>query len=420
MDSKIKILMVSDDIRMYTGVGIQARKLLTALAKNPDFEVVQIGQGILAQDPRPVMFEGVRIYPRFDYGDSNILREVIAYEKPDIVIPFGDPRFFTYLFSMDSDIRRNSPLVYYHLWDNYPFPQFNTPWYKACDELVLITKFAYDMYKSSGWECSWIPHGYDDEEFVKTEEADYGSLKDDLLRSAKRDNIDFIFLWNNRNLHRKRGADLIRAFHDFWGNNQNTMLIMHTDPIAQGGFDLLSVHDDLTPSPDIPIVFSSQKDVSKLLQKLYNVADVTVNISYNEGFGLSTGESLLTETPVIVTNTGGMTEQVITEQGNAGYLLEPIIQQILGVPGNSYIYQDLVSHDQIVKSFETAYADKKTGALSEKGKIGREHISKNYNVTGTIAKWTSFLKEVKGKNYNFKPYRFFSLPHKEEVNNVKA
>lgn len=423
MDSKIKILMISDDIRMFTGVGIQSNKLLTALAKNPEFEVIQIGQGSYAQNPNPVMFQGVKIYPRFDYGDANLLREVLAFEKPDIVIPFGDPRFFSYVFSMDSDIRRRAPLVFYHLWDNKPFPKYNTPWYKSCDELVMITKFSYELYKANGWECSFIPHGYDEKEFCKMDEVAYNPMKEDLLRSVKKEKTDFIIAWNNRNLHRKRGGDIIRAFHDFWSNiNKDSMLIMHTDPVSPTGYDLIGLNDDLTPSDEVPVVFSTHQDASMLLNKLYNVADITINVSYNEGFGLSIGESLLTETPVIVTDTGGMTEQLITENGVAGYLLQPVVQHLLGVPGNTYTFQDFVSHDQIVQAFKDAYDAHISDDVKalDKGKIGREHIIKNYNIKSTVDKWTSFLKDVKGKEYNFKSYRFFSLPHNIEVKNAEA
>jgi len=420
MDSKIKILMISDDIRAYTGVGIQSYKLLTALAKMPEFEIVQIGQGLFAQNPNPVMYHGVKIYPRFDYGDPNMLREVLAFEKPDIVIPFGDPRFFAYLFSMDSDIRRSAPLVFYHLWDNKPFPKYNTPWYKACDELVMITKFSYDMYTANGWDCSWIPHGYDDEEFTKLKEVDYTPLREDLMRSVKQENTDFIITWNNRNLHRKRGGDILRAFHDFWNNvHKDSILIMHSEPIAPNGYDLIGLNDDLTPSDDIPVIFSTHQDVSLMLNKLYNIADVSINVSYNEGFGLCVGESLLTETPVIATDTGGMTEQLVTKKGDAGYLLKPAVQHLMGVPGNSYVFQDFVSHEQIVQALTVAYEDHISGGLTKgvedsmnthKGKIGREHIVENYNIKSTVDNWVSFLQTVKGKEYNYKPYRFFSLP----------
>ena len=38
---------------------------------------------------------------------------------------------------------------------------------------------------------------------------------------------------------------------------------------------------------------------------LYNIADVTINIASNEGFGLATCESLMSGTPIIVNVTGG-------------------------------------------------------------------------------------------------------------------
>ena len=43
MDKKIKVLFICDDIRLNTGVGIQARKLLTGLQKTGKYEVVNAG-----------------------------------------------------------------------------------------------------------------------------------------------------------------------------------------------------------------------------------------------------------------------------------------------------------------------------------------------------------------------------------------
>jgi glycosyltransferase involved in cell wall biosynthesis len=42
---------------------------------------------------------------------------------------------------------------------------------------------------------------------------------------------------------------------------------------------------------------------------LYNLADVTINIASNEGFGLGTCESMMAGTPIILNVTGGMQDQ---------------------------------------------------------------------------------------------------------------
>jgi len=42
---------------------------------------------------------------------------------------------------------------------------------------------------------------------------------------------------------------------------------------------------------------------------LYNVADVTINMASNEGFGLGTTESIVAGTPIVVNVTGGLQDQ---------------------------------------------------------------------------------------------------------------
>jgi len=413
MNSKIKVLFICDDIRVYSGVGIQANKLLTGLAlKKDDFEIAQIGAVVNRKpSPNPVLYEGVTIYEHQASGDPFFTRQVMNHFLPDIIVPMGDPRFFTYLFSMDGDIRKKSKLVFYHLWDNAPFPKFNEPWYKSCDELVTLTQFTHDLYNKNSLENTFIPHGYDEKEFFKLEEKDYSGMRGDIFRGTKRDDVDFTILWNNRNMHRKRGADIIEAFHRFYADHPHSLLIMHTDPVSMDGYDLIGVNNDLERVKDTPVVFSVNKDKSPMLNRLYNIADVSVNVSYNEGFGLSVGESQLAETPVIATATGGMTEQLTDEVNGiqTGFLLQPDVKHLFGVPGGTYVYQDFVSINAIHESFEMAYLSKKNKELQALGKKARALTSRKYNINNTISKWETFLKEVKGKKNTFKPYRNFII-----------
>jgi glycosyltransferase involved in cell wall biosynthesis len=148
-----------------------------------------------------------------------------------------------------------------------------------------------------------------------------------------------------------------------------------------------------------------------MLNRLYNLADVCVNVSYNEGFGLCIGESQLAQTPVIATATGGMTEQLTDEQNNkeVGILLQPDVQHLFGVPGGTYVYQDFVAIDKIVDAFEYTYNLKQNNKLGELGKEARELTKSKYNIKDTISKWDTYLKTVKGKEITFKPYRNFII-----------
>ena len=61
--------------------------------------------------------------------------------------------------------------------------------------------------------------------------------------------------------------------------------------------------------PELKVYFSDKKVETNQLNWLYNIADVTINIASNEGFGLGTCESLMAGTPIIVNVTGGLQDQ---------------------------------------------------------------------------------------------------------------
>jgi glycosyltransferase involved in cell wall biosynthesis len=84
---------------------------------------------------------------------------------------------------------------------------------------------------------------------------------------------------------------------------------MHTDVKDNHGQDLEAIIHELGLIKG-EILFSTLKIGAQDLCLMYNMADVTINISDAEGFGLATLESLSCGTPILVNMTGGLQEQV--------------------------------------------------------------------------------------------------------------
>jgi len=153
---------------------------------------------------------------------------------------------------------------------------------------------------------------------------------------------DFVILFNNRNIRRKQPGDLILAYKEFCDTlpkeqSDKCVLLMHTEPVDMNGTDILSIVDMLCP--DYDVVFTMTKYDTQNLNRLYNLADVTLNISSNEGFGLATAESLASGTPIIVNVTGGLQDQCgFTVNGEylnkIDYVNKPSLHDIKNLPHN--------------------------------------------------------------------------------------
>ena len=126
---------------------------------------------------------------------------------------------------------------------------------------------------------------------------------------------------------------------------------------------------------------------------LYNLADCTINISDAEGFGLATLESLSTETPIIVTMTGGLQEQVTDGENWFGIGIEPASKAIIGSQQVPYIYEDRISKEDFIDALNKIYAMPKE-ELAELGRKGREHVLKNYNFEDYQSTWVNLLEEI--------------------------
>jgi len=402
------ILAFTDDIRANTGVGIQARKFLTALAKK--YAVHQIGVSSNVANLSPVEYQGVIIHPIREYKDKDQFMKVFATLNPDIVILFTDPRFFEQVFLIDNEIRTTAKLCLYHLWDNEPFPEYNNAWYAACDYLIMISKFSYELFKKAGKEVTWIPHGFDSAEFYPLPQKDKDANRKIFLSEVgMKDTNQFIIFWNNRNLHRKRAADVIYAFNEFNKVNPDSILLMNTDILDLDGTDLKKIVRKF--APNAPIVINIDTLSTEKMNLLYNLADVSLNISYAEGFGLSVGESWMAGTPVICTKTGGMVEQMPQMAIDKNFVLEPSVRNIHGLVNAPYVFWDYVSVDQVVDALTSMYVLKKYNPQEyERLSVeGMNHVRNNYDVKNTQNLWLDFIADILEKPSRFKEKEIITI-----------
>ncbi len=329
--SKKKILLLSDDLRMSSGIGTMSKEFVLGTLHHYDW--AQIGGAIKHPEEGKVvdMNESCRnetgiedasltIYPINGYGNSELLRSIVQREKPDAILHYTDPRFWGWLYEMEHEIRQEMPIFYYNIWDDWPAPQYNEFFYESCDLIMNISKqtvaIVKDVWKKNppeDWQVTYLPHGVSTKYFYPISVFDDEYKKVEAMgKQLTDDNIEFVLFYNNRNIRRKMPGDIILAFKVFCDmlpkeEVDKCALLMHTQPRDENGTDLPAVAKAVCP--DLKVYFSDKKLEPAQLNHLYNMADVTINIASNEGFGLGTCESLMAGTPIIVNVTGGLQDQ---------------------------------------------------------------------------------------------------------------
>ena len=403
---KIKVFCLADSPLAPSGVGTQTRYMIEGLLQTGRFQFVCFGGAIRHPDYKPIRTEEYGddwlIYPVDGYGTQEQVRALLKAQKPDIVWIMTDPRFWGWLWEIDNEIRTVAPLVYYHVWDNLPYPTFNRKWYLSNDLIASISKVTHDIVENVAPEVDLvrIPHAVNDSVFCKIDDRQLieGFKKENSIGFDKNGNKRFVFFWNNRNARRKQSGSLMFWFNEFLdrvGRDKAT-LIMHTEPKDPNGQDLIAIKDRLGFDED-QFKLSTNKLSIQQLSVLYNSVDCTINISDAEGFGLATLESLATETPIIVNMTGGLQEQVTNGKDWFGIGIEPCSKAVIGSQDVPWIYEDRISNTDLVDAMVKMYEMSEDERL-ELGKKGREHVLENYSMENYISLWDKTLTEIHEKH----------------------
>ena len=443
---KKKILLLSDDLRMSSGIATMSKEIvmgtvdkydwvqLGAAIKHPEYgKIVDVNDDIRKRTG--VEDANLKIIPYNGYGDIGILRKLIAEEKPDALLHFTDPHYWQWLYDNEHEIRQQLPVLFYHIWDDLPDPKYNRNYYESCDWLGCISKQTYGIVHRVGkldngstwkpledWQIKYVPHGINPETFKPLD-----NVSDDMKKLVYGDKeYDFILFYNNRNIRRKQPSDVIYSYKLFCdklskAKASKCLLLMHTASVDENGTDLPAVIEALCP---YDVKFTGLKLEQDRLNEIYNIVDCTINIANNEGFGLTTAESLMAGTPIIANVTGGLQDQMgfnYTEDdyielgslhdkksNQTGEWVEPVWPAAINLNGSvptPYIFDDRVNDHEVAAAIMKMYKLGKT-KRKEKGLLGREFMINNLSSRIMCDKMVEGIETTLN---NWKPKKRFDL-----------
>jgi len=418
-EKKIKIFTISDMPLSPSGVGIQTKNVIESLLKTGKFQVITFGGAIKHPKHDPIKTEEWGddwvIFPVDGFGNPDMVRSVIRNHRPDLLWFMTDPRFFGWLWEIEDEIRSQIPMVYYHVWDNFPAPMYNAKFYNSTDVICAISKVTHAIVEEVAPEVEsyYIPHAVDSEVFKPLGRIAAENLRKNQLEDSK---DKFIFFWNNRNARRKQSGTLLYWFKEFLervGEDKAT-LIMHTEPKDPNGQDLEHIAKELNMHDNGQVFFSKQKYPPNVLAEIYNMVDCTINISDAEGFGLATLESLSCGTPIIVNMTGGLQEQVTDGENWFGIGLEPVSKAVIGSQDIPYIYEDRLNKEEFIDALTTMLETSEEDR-DKMGEAGREHVMKNYNFEDFIKRWPELLEDIHNRYGSWETRKGYKTWTFEEV-----
>tara|TARA_S200000501_G_scaffold373483_1_gene420716 strand:- start:1552 stop:2784 length:1233 start_codon:yes stop_codon:yes gene_type:complete len=390
--SKKKIIVLSDHALSTSGVGVQTRHLINGLIKKGCWSFKQLGAAIKHTDyGLNKVNDDFIIKPIDGFGNKEMMRNILITEKPDAIIIFTDPRFFHWLFEIEDEIHQVCPIFWWHVWDNRPTPIFNNWMYEATDAINCHSYLTYQMCSENFPKKSrFIPHAIPDNVFYEITNEEKLQYKIRVLGDDKKD--CFVAFWANRNARRKRPGDLLNAWKLFLDKTgkRDAMLIVHTDPFDNEGVNIPKIIKMLNIEKNVAI--STDKIDFDEMNIMYNISDITLNISFAEGFGLSTLESMQTGTPIVAVATGGLTRQVINHKDGTenGVAIQPVLKNLVGSQNVPYIYEDYVSAEDVAAGIFKMYSldSKSKENLSAKVK---QYANEEFSYEKTIDLWHDSL-----------------------------
>ena len=308
---------------------------------------------------------------------------------------------------MENEVRKQTPIMYLNIWDDYPAPMYNKAYYESCDLLMGISKQTVNINKlvlgekANNKIIDYVPHGMNPKIFYPINEGHekYPNVENLRKSIAKEGEAKFVLFFNSRNIRRKSIPDTLLAWKYFVDQlteeeAKSCYFILHTDAVSDAGTDLPKVKDYIFGKNYNNVLLSTSKVPAEHLNYYYNLADAQILLSSAEGWGLALTEALLTGTPIIANVTGGMQDQMRFEDENGDWVefdsnipsnhtgaykkhgkwafpVFPNNRSLVGSPSTPYIWDDRCCPEDASKKIMEVYK-MSSEQRKEIGKAGYE------------------------------------------------
>lgn len=386
----MRILYSSNAFWASSGYGTQGKSLLPRLA---ELEIVGGRQNV-------AMFawwglqggihqvEGFTVYPA---GMDNYGNDIIGAHannfRADVVITLIDAW-------VQKDIQAKVAPAIYVPWfpvDHEPVPAEVLRGISDSKFPVTYSLHGQRQLKEAGVDAWYIPHGIETESyFVHQEREQVENFKREVLKA---DDFLAVMVAANKGYPDRKGLQQqLAAFAQFvHNNNPKAKLYIHSESGTRyGGMDLPALISHLGIEQNVMFPDSYANFVglpSEYLNMVYNSADVLLNASMGEGFGIPIIEAQSAGTRVIVSDFTSMPELV-----RKGFAVKPLDK--FWTPMNSYqcIPNTKGIYESLVRISQANFGIDQQVELQNKihGEFDWNEITKNY--------WEPFLKTVNGEN----------------------
>jgi glycosyltransferase involved in cell wall biosynthesis len=373
--NKIKGLFIADAVAA-TGFARVAHSIIDNLPEQ--YEIHQLGINYFG-DPHEYKH---KIYPANIGGDVYGIGRVIPLIytiKPDFIFIINDPWAISmYLQEIKkAKFKVIPPIITYFPVDAMEHSPSFYEHFDLVNEVCVYTQFAKDVVLATGSpniveeKIHIIPHGISTKTFYPINST---FAKQTLYPKDKTEEFlnSFVVFNGNRNQPRKRMDLTMWAFREFQRNKPDVKLYMHMGIIDMGinipelavryGFDsklVLSTQENRIPSV-----------TDEKLNIIYNAADVGINTSLGEGWGLVNWEHAATGKPQIVPNHSALKE---IWEGSAKLIPTIMLQMIDRVNTVGQV----IDIRALISTLEWAYYDWKYNDGVELKELGQ----KGYNLT---------------------------------------